>query len=44
MQHEVKPRSTEHAGWRALLQEVIFEADTAAGKAFDVALILPPSC
>lgn len=26
--------------WRALLHEVIFEADTPAGKAFDIALIL----
>ncbi|ARK10771.1 ion transporter [Fibrivirga algicola] len=30
-----KPR----AGWRARLHEVIFEADTAAGKAFDIGLI-----
>ena len=28
------------ANWRLLLHEVIFEADTAAGKFFDVALIL----
>jgi hypothetical protein len=27
------------AGWRGLLQEIIFESDTPAGKAFDVALI-----
>ncbi|MEZ0482954.1 ion transporter [Fibrella aquatica] len=26
-------------GWRARLHEIIFEADTAAGKAFDIALI-----
>ncbi len=27
-------------GWRATLHEIIFEADTPAGKAFDVALLL----
>ena len=32
---QVKPRS-----WRKVLYEVIFEADTKAGKAFDVLLIL----
>ncbi len=31
---------TEAAGWRLRLHEVIFEADTAAGKAFDVALLV----
>lgn len=29
-----------HAPWRARLHEITFEADTRAGKAFDVALIL----
>ncbi|MFP4476471.1 MAG: ion transporter [Desulfatibacillaceae bacterium] len=29
-----------HGGWRGRLHEVIFEADTPAGKAFDVGLIL----
>ncbi len=28
------------AGWRGSLQEIIFESDTPAGKAFDVALIV----
>jgi len=28
-----------HARWQAVLHEVIFEADTPAGKAFDVALL-----
>ncbi len=28
------------AGWRARLHEIIFEADTPAGKAFDVGLLL----
>jgi voltage-gated potassium channel len=32
--------SREAAAWRATLHEVIFEADTAAGKAFDVGLLL----
>ena len=27
-------------GWRARLHEIIFEADTAEGKAFDVALLV----
>jgi len=31
--------STRLTGWRAKAHEVIFEADTAAGKAFDIALI-----
>lgn len=37
----MKPRSREipDAKWRQKLHEVIFEADTAAGKAFDVVLI-----
>jgi len=29
-----------HAHWRAQLHEIIFEADTPSGKAFDVALIV----
>ena len=29
----------EAAGWRHRLHEIIFEADTKAGKAFDVALL-----
>ncbi len=32
--------SPSWAGWRAALHEIIFEADTPAGKAFDVALLL----
>ena len=32
-------RSEGLHGWRATLHEIIFEADTPAGKAFDVALI-----
>ena len=33
--NEVRPR----AAWRRGLYEIIFEADTAPGKAFDVALL-----
>ncbi|MDY0190179.1 MAG: ion transporter [Desulfuromonas sp.] len=33
-------KSAQHAPWRNTLHEVIFEADTPVGKAFDVALIL----
>lgn len=32
--------SAEGRGWRGVLHEVIFEADTPAGKAFDVVLVL----
>jgi len=35
-----RPGDAQLKGWRATLHEVIFEADTPAGKAFDVALIL----
>jgi voltage-gated potassium channel len=35
-----EPRSTFGPGWREMLHEVIFEADTPAGKFFDVALIV----
>ncbi|MEZ6196019.1 MAG: ion transporter [Planctomycetota bacterium] len=34
------PETRTPAGWRHQLHEVIFEADTPAGKAFDVLLIL----
>ena len=30
----------QRAHWRELLYEIIFEADTPAGKAFDVALLI----
>ncbi len=33
-------RKKPHARWRARLHEVIFEADTTAGKVFDIALII----
>ncbi|MFT7465479.1 MAG: voltage-gated potassium channel, partial [Pseudohongiellaceae bacterium] len=33
-------QSDRPSGWRRTLHEVIFEADTPAGKAFDVALLL----
>ncbi len=33
-------RETPDSGWRRKLHEIIFEADTAAGRAFDVILIL----
>ena len=32
--------STDSAPWKRRLHEIIFEADTQAGKSFDVALIL----
>jgi voltage-gated potassium channel len=35
-----QPRETAMAPWRTRLYEVIFEANTAGGKAFDVALLL----
>jgi len=35
-----KCESKELAPWRCLLHEIIFEADTKAGKIFDVALII----
>ncbi|MHC4892277.1 MAG: ion transporter [Planctomycetota bacterium] len=34
------PPLEEAAGWRHRLHEIIFEADTKAGKAFDVALLI----
>ena len=37
--NDPKPESTR-ANWRLILHEIIFEADTAAGKLFDVALII----
>ncbi len=37
--NEPKPEPTR-ANWRLTLHEIIFEADTAAGKLFDVALII----
>ncbi len=36
---KLKPGATV-ASWRARLHEIIFEADTPAGKAFDVALLI----
>ncbi len=35
-----QPRSVQPKAWRAKLHEVIFEADTPAGKLFDVVLLL----
>jgi voltage-gated potassium channel len=37
-----EPHETDHAvsSWRKRLYEIIFEANTAGGKAFDVALLL----
>lgn len=40
-----EPNRNGHAhtvdeGWRAKLHEVIFEADTPAGKAFDIVLLV----
>ena len=32
--------STPPRHWQAVLHEVIFEADTPAGKAFDIGLLL----
>lgn len=40
MQQKMKDDNSGHEGWRARAHEIIFEADTPAGKAFDVALIL----
>jgi len=43
MNQEVKKNSQKkpvRANWRSVLHEVIFEADTSAGKAFDVLLIV----
>ncbi len=38
--HErVKATEMPAAGWRARLHEIIFEADTPAGRLFDFALI-----
>ena len=34
------PDTSASANWRTRLHEVIFEADTPAGKAFDVALLV----
>ncbi len=36
MKHKIKPQSA----WRSRIHEVIFEADTPAGKTFDILLIL----
>lgn len=36
----VSQKSRLHTSWRSKLHEIIFEADTPAGKAFDVILIL----
>ena len=40
MQHRNNHEAHRRTGWRATLHEVIFEADTPAGKAFDVLLIV----
>jgi voltage-gated potassium channel len=40
MNHTHAPKPPARSGWRATLHEVIFEADTPAGKAFDVLLII----
>lgn len=37
---ETKSFSTRYKGWRSVLFEVIFEADTPAGKIFDVGLMI----
>lgn len=42
-----EPNRNDHAhtvdeGWRGKLHEVIFEADTPAGKAFDILLSSAP--
>ncbi len=39
MHDQQNPQNGSRNGWRKLLHEVIFEADTPAGKAFDIALI-----
>jgi voltage-gated potassium channel len=36
----VVPDSDDRSGWRRRLYEIIFEADTPAGKIFDVALLI----
>ncbi len=36
----MKPSKTERGGWRLRLFEIIFEADTPSGKAFDICLII----
>jgi voltage-gated potassium channel len=33
------PAPKQHTGWRGRVYEIIFESDTPAGKAFDIALI-----
>ncbi|RWX51978.1 voltage-gated potassium channel [Candidatus Electrothrix marina] len=38
-QDDYQEKRSTHAPWRARLHEVIFEADTPAGKGFDVVLI-----
>lgn len=38
--HNRATNGSPHAPWRARLHEIIFEADTRAGKVFDVALII----
>jgi voltage-gated potassium channel len=38
--HKPEPEQPAAVPWRAHLHEVIFEADTPAGKAFDVALLI----
>lgn len=35
-----EPRTEEHQGWRDRLHEIVFEADTRAGRAFDLWLIV----
>lgn len=37
---EARPSSDKSQAWRSRMHEVIFEADTPAGKAFDVALLV----
>ena len=36
---ELRDKPT-HISWRHRLHEVIFEADTSAGKTFDIAMIV----
>jgi voltage-gated potassium channel len=40
MKPDMPPENMGHLGWRAHLHQIIFEADTPAGKAFDVVLIV----
>lgn len=40
MKQEIQGNKSDVPAWRAYLHQVIFEADTVAGKAFDVALIV----